>query len=274
MEAAGTAVVTGAGRGIGRGIALELCARGFDVVATMRDPAAGIALAAETVVDGAGSLAVQALDLTDPGTFDLPDGLTVLVNNAGVDDRNIPLEDLPGDAWRRVFETNVFGTVELMRQAIPRMREAGGGVICNITSAGLLVPMPFFSLYRASKAAISAVGESLRAELAPHNIRILEILPGPVATDMLAESAIDPVAMDSPAYAELAAVVAAARGGMDDLAVPVTVAASAIVDAILDDARGLRSGCDPIGDALLAAWQRMGDEENQAPYLAAFRVPD
>jgi len=258
-----------------RGVALELRRRGFDVLATMRDPARGASLDAEAAaLDGAGSLVVQPLDVTDPNTIAVPDGLRVLVNNAGIDDQNIPFEDLTAEAWRRVFDTNVFGAVELMRHAIPKMREGGGGVICNITSAGLLVPMPFFSLYRASKAALAAVGESLRAELAPHNIRVLEILPGPVATDMLAASAIVPEAIDSPAYAELAQVVAAARGGMDDLAVPVASAAAAIVDAILDDARGLRSGCDPIGDALLAAWQSLGDEENQAPYLEAFRVPD
>jgi len=275
VKAEGIALVTGAGRGIGRGVALELRRRGFDVLATMRDPARGASLDAEAAaLDGAGSLVVQPLDVTDPNTIAVPDGLRVLVNNAGIDDQNIPFEDLTAEAWRRVFDTNVFGAVELMRHAIPKMREGGGGVICNITSAGLLVPMPFFSLYRASKAALAAVGESLRAELAPHNIRVLEILPGPVATDMLAASAIVPEAIDSPAYAELAQVVAAARGGMDDLAVPVASAAAAIVDAILDDARGLRSGCDPIGDALLAAWQSLGDEENQAPYLEAFRVPD
>lgn len=275
MDAEGVALVTGAGRGIGRGVALELARRGFDVVATMRDPssAAGQSLTAEAD-SSIGSLRVEALDVTDPSTIVVPAGLRVLVNNAGVDDENHPFEETGLDTWRRVFETNVFGAVEVARRAVPSMREAGGGVLCNVTSAGLLAPMPFFSVYRASKAAVAAIGESLRAELAPHHIRLLEILPGPIATDMLAASATVPEAISSPHYRALADVVAAAREGIDAMATPVPDAARAIVDAILDDNAPLRVSCDPLGVALLDGWRTTTDEENAAGYLRAFRVPD
>lgn len=274
MRPEGVALVTGASRGIGRAVALELARQGFDVVAAMRDPADGTSLLADAAAESHPcSITVQALDVTVADSIVIPEGLRVLVNNAAIDDRNIPFEDTPLDVWRRVFDTNVFGVVEMTRRAVPVMREGGGGVICNLSTAGLLVPMPFFGVYRAGKAAISALGESLRAELAPHGIRIVEIFPGPVATDMLAASASVPEAVESPAYRRLAEVVAEARGGMDDLAVTPAEAAVAIVEAVLDDERGLRSGCDPIGSSLLDAWQRSSDEENQAGYLAAFRVP-
>ena len=180
MEATGVAVVTGAGRGIGRAVAIELARRGFDVVATMRNPADGEGLADD--VGGAGNIRVDRLDVNDPSTMHMPDGLRVLVNNAGVESDNLPLEVMPADAWRSIFETNVFGLVEVTKHAIPLIRDAGGGVICNVTSSSLLAPVPFLGAYRSSKAAVSAIGESLAAEVAQFGIRVLEILPGPIET--------------------------------------------------------------------------------------------
>src|SRR5262245_18041109 len=123
VEPNGIAVVTGAGRGIGRAVAVELHERGFDVVATMRDPAAGADLPTR----------IERLDVTDPVSIRLPTGLKVLVNNAGVESDNLPLELMPSESWRRLFETNVFGLVEVTKCAVPLMRDAGGGVIANIT---------------------------------------------------------------------------------------------------------------------------------------------
>jgi len=85
MEPEGIAVVTGASRGIGRAVAIELAARGFETVATMRDPVDGADLAAHAGVR------VERLDVTDPSTITLPGGLRVLVNNAGVESENLPL---------------------------------------------------------------------------------------------------------------------------------------------------------------------------------------
>lgn len=251
MEPTGVALVTGASRGIGRAVAVELAGRGFDVVATMRDPAAGADLAGRVAE-------VRALDVTDPTTMVVPDGLRVLVNNAGVDVENLPVEHTPAEAWRSLFETNVFGLIELTRRAIPAMRAAGGGVFVNVTSVSVLVPVPFFAAYRASKAAVSALSESLRPEVAPFGIRVLEVMPGPVATDMLAASAPVPEAVRFPEYAEAARALAAARAGTDEAAVSPAVAARAIVDAVMDDAAPDRIACDPLGTAILAAHERHG----------------
>jgi NAD(P)-dependent dehydrogenase (short-subunit alcohol dehydrogenase family) len=254
VDARGIAVVTGASRGIGRAVAVALAQAGFDVVATMRDPGAGGGLPDE-VRAGGGSLTVAALDVTRPETIQLPDGLRVLVNNAGTERDYLPVEAVPMDQWREVFETNVFGLIEVTRRAVPIMRAGGGGVICNITSSSLVVSVPFYAVYRASKAAVQALGESLRAEVAPFGIRVVEILPGPVDTDMLTSSARLPEAAGCPGYEAMARAMQEGREGIAELTTPAAVAAAAIRDAILDEGGPLRSPCDELGGQLLAAWQ-------------------
>jgi NAD(P)-dependent dehydrogenase (short-subunit alcohol dehydrogenase family) len=253
----GIALVTGAGRGLGRALARELALRGFDVLATMRDPAAGASLADEAG-PAARRIRVAVLDVTRPAEFAPPEGLRVLVNNAGIETDYLPVEHAPLEAWRSVFEANVFGLVELTRRAIPALRRTarareGGGAIVNVTSASLLFPMPFYAAYRASKAAVQALGESLAAELRPLGIRVLEVLPGPIETDLLAGSDREPEAAAHAGYTALARWAHDARRGMSGRTTPAPVAARRIVDAILDDASPLRVACDDVGAALLAA---------------------
>src|SRR6476646_6891893 len=247
MRAEGVAVVTGASRGIGRAVALELAYQGFDVVATMRDPAVWESLPDEAVAARAqGTLRVEPLDVTLHDTIAVPDGLRVLVNNAGVEAEHPPFEATPLLLWRNMFEANVFGLVEVTRRAIPKLRAAGGGVICNVTSSSILAPVPFYAPYRSSKAAVSAIGESLRAELAPFGIRVLEIMPGPIDTDMLANSDRAPEAVEWPDYAAMAQRYYEGRRNIEGSVASTGDAAHAIVSAILDDAAPLRVGCDPL----------------------------
>lgn len=257
MEIHGSALVTGASRGIGRAVALELARRGFDTVATMRDPAAGAGLAE----DAAGRLEVRRLDVTDPATFDLPGDLRVLVNNAGVDTEYLPVEHANIGDWRRMFETNVFGTVAFTSAAIPTLRENRPSVVCNVTSSSILAAVPFFSAYRASKAAVSAFGDSLRVEVAPFGIRVVEILPGPVDTDMFQLSKGDPDAARFPQYRSLAGVAAELRRAhADERVVEPVAAAAAIVDAIVDSSGPMRYGCDPVSLELIDLWRQSDDE--------------
>ena len=145
MEIGGSALVTGASRGIGRGVALELAARGFTTVATMRDVAAGKELAEEAE----GRLVVARLDVTDPATYEFPDDLRILVNNAGVDSAYLPVEHSEDDDWRALFETNVLGAVKVTSAAIPVLRANRPAVVCNVTSSSILAAVPFYSAYRA-----------------------------------------------------------------------------------------------------------------------------
>jgi NAD(P)-dependent dehydrogenase (short-subunit alcohol dehydrogenase family) len=245
VQPGGPAVVTGASRGIGRAVAIELAARGFDTFATMRNPADGAGL------DG---VRIEHLDVTDPSSIHLPDGLRVLVNNAGVESDNLPIEHMPAEVWQRMFATNVFGLVEVTRRAIPLMRAAGGGVICNVTSSSTLGPVPFLGTYRASKAAVTALGESLAAEVAQFGIRVVEIMPGPIETDMLATSDRLSAAAAYDEYRDQAERFWEVRQGTRQHYTPAAEAARRIVDAICDDDGPLRYGCDDLSTGMLSAW--------------------
>jgi NAD(P)-dependent dehydrogenase (short-subunit alcohol dehydrogenase family) len=253
----GSALVTGASRGIGRSIAIELANRGFDTTATMRNPDDGIGLAGAT----SGRLRVARMDVTDPGTYTLPDDLRVLVNNAGVDSDYLPVEHSDLDDWRKLFETNVLGLVGTTMAAIPTLRANRPAVICNVTSSSILASVPFYSAYRATKAAVSAFGESLRVELAPSGIRVVEILPGPINTDMFQLSTGDHAAARFDRYRSMAdAAVRLRREAADPLVSPPADAAALIADAILDDTGPMRYGCDPLSVGLLDLWRQSDDE--------------
>jgi len=264
MDAQGTALVTGASRGIGRATALELAARGFDVIATMRDPAAGADLAGERVH-------VERLDVTDADSFVMPSELRVLVNNAGVEAPHPSFERTPMELWRAMFETNVFGLIDVTRRAIPALRAAGSAVLCNITSSSLFAPVPFYAPYRASKAAVSVLGESLRTELAPFGVRVLEIMPGPIDTEMLEGSDRPAHAVDEEEYAAMALRMYEGRKGkVSDFVTPTAEAARRIVDAILDDGAPLRVGCDLLSIGMLDSWRASSDEELMRPMVGAW----
>jgi len=262
-------MVTGASRGIGRAVALELATRGFEVIATMRNPDDGAALARDAGA-ASGSLRIERLDVTEPDSIRLPDSVRVLVNNAGTEAAHPPFEATPMELWRRMFETNVFGLIEVTKRAIPALRAAGGGVLCNVTSSSILAPVPFYAPYRSSKAAVSAIGESLRAELAPLGIRVLEIMPGPIDTDMLAGSDRAPEAIDHDGYRATAERYYEGRRAIEGQVASARDAARVIVDAVLDDDAPLRVGCDPLAVGLLDAWRGSSDEDLMQAMLPAW----
>lgn len=267
MEPKGVAVVTGASRGIGRAVAVDLAQTGFDVIATMRDPAAGKGLVDE-VGETTGSITAQRLDVTDPSTIDLPSDLRVLVNNAGIELEYLPVEHTPIEHWRNVFETNVFGLVEVTKRAIPLLRANGGGVVCSMTSSSILAPMPFYGVYRASKAAVSALNDTLRVEVAPFGIRVVEIMPGPVESDMLFASERIAEAAQFEEYRAMAEGAYEGRMQITDQYTPAPVAAAAIRAAILDDGGPMRYGCEPMSIGMIEMWRSSSDEQMFAAVTA------
>jgi NAD(P)-dependent dehydrogenase (short-subunit alcohol dehydrogenase family) len=208
-----------------------------------------------------GRVSVARLDVTDPATYALPDDLQVLVNNAGVDSDYLPVEHSDLEDWRTLFETNVLGVVGITMAAIPILRTNRPAVVCNVTSSSILASVPFYSAYRATKAAVSTFGDSLRVELAPSGVRVVEILPGPIDTDMFQLSTGEQAAARFDRYRPMVEqAVGLRREAADPLVSSPEDAAVLIVDAILDDQGPMRHGCDPLSAGLLDLWRQSDDE--------------
>jgi len=174
------ALVTGASRGIGAAVARAL-APGFDVLLGGRDAAALQALSDE--LPGSRPWPVE---LTDAATVAEAVGgierLDVLVHSAGVGMLGTVAETSAA-TWRRQFDINVVAVAELTRLLLPALRAARGRVVL-INSGSGLVARPGWASYAASKFALRALADALRAEEAPHGVRVTSVHPGRVDTDM------------------------------------------------------------------------------------------
>ena len=113
--------------------------------------------------------------------------LDILFNNAGIG-ATMPWETLTLDVWRKVLDINLWGVINCLHFTVPLMRKQGGGHIVNISSVGGLLNIPYQAAYCAGKAAVAAIGECLRFELAHENIRVTTVYPGNVATPIFASA--------------------------------------------------------------------------------------
>ena len=183
------AIVTGASRGIGAAVATRLAKDGFTVVVNY----AGSAKAAEEVVNAitaAGGKAISAqADISKPADarrlFDQAEevygGVDVLVNNAGVMSL-ANVADLKDEDFDRLFDINVKGSYNTMREAAKRLRN--GGRIINFSSSVVGLLQPGYAPYAATKAAIEATTMVLARELRGREITVNAIAPGPTATEL------------------------------------------------------------------------------------------
>jgi NAD(P)-dependent dehydrogenase (short-subunit alcohol dehydrogenase family) len=216
-----TAIVTGAGQGIGRGIGLALAKEGAAVALVGRTAAKVEAVAAEVTELGGRALALQC-DVTDReavfGTVatvvESWGRLDVLVNNAHTFTDYLPIEDpRMADNVRIDMESAFIGSLQLMQLAFPHMRDAGGGSIINMGSAYGIRCEPGFLAYAASKEAIRTLTKTAAKEWGRHRIRVNTILP----------SAMSPKALwyleESKSYDfELSKVALGYFGAPDDIA--------------------------------------------------------
>lgn len=197
-------LITGASRGIGRECARQFAARGARVGIHYR----GNHAAAQQTLDaleGDGHLLLPA-DITDPAAVEQMVGalvehagrIDILVNNAGIFAEH-PLPDVGYDEWqatiRRILDTNLVGAANTTYCAARQMIAQGnGGRIVTISSRTAFRGKPEAPLYAASKAALNAMSQSLAVALAPHNITIMVVAPGVVATDMATDDLAGPLA--------------------------------------------------------------------------------
>ena len=183
-------VVSGASTGIGAATARELALRGYQVLAGVRRESDGDPLRTERIEP-------IILDITRPADIASvaarvssdPFGrrLRAVVNNAAIA-INAPVETLPIDEWRRLFEVNLFGHIALTQALLPALHLSKGRVV-NISSVGGKVSMATYGAYAATKFALEAVSDSLRRELAPLGVQVVVVEPGGVQTEMAGRGA-------------------------------------------------------------------------------------
>jgi uncharacterized protein len=180
-------VVTGASMGIGEAIAELFADSGASVALLSRDVSR--AEAARQRIGSSNRTLALACDVRNREEIERALATTlqrfqrvdVWVNNAGVGIRDT-VADMQSAAIHELFETNFFGMIACMQAVIPAMRKTGGGSIINISSVAGHLPVPFMSLYSASKFAMNGLGKGARLELKRDKINVLTVCPGYVQT--------------------------------------------------------------------------------------------
>nr|WP_315151720.1 glucose 1-dehydrogenase [uncultured Flavobacterium sp.] len=182
-------VVTGASKGIGAEIALEMAKEGAKVVVNyLSDKKAAEALSAAIIKNGGTSVTVQA-DVTKSKdvqrlfeeTNKSFGKIDTLINNAGIY-KFEPLEMITEEEFRRQFDSNVLGTILSIQEALKYFNDNGGSII-NISSVASIKATPMTLLYSATKSAVDSITRTLSKELSGKKIRVNSILPGPTETD-------------------------------------------------------------------------------------------
>ncbi len=179
-----TILITGTSSGIGNATARLFQSRGWNVVATMRNPKSSGDL------KGLDNVLVSSLDVTDGASISsaVAEGISrfgeidVLLNNAGYGAYG-PLENFDMDRIRRQFETNVIGLLAVTKAVLPHMRAQRSGAIVNISSMGGQITFPLGTLYHGTKFAVEGLSEALHYELEAIGVRMKIIEPGMIATD-------------------------------------------------------------------------------------------
>lgn len=181
-------VVTGANSGIGLATAVELAAHGYDVIGTVRSAEKAEVLHAAAAAKEA-SVRSVICDVADAASTEAafaeiaamaPD-LYAVVNNAGYAIAG-PVEEVTDDEARAIFETNVLGPARICRLVLPGMRERGEGRIVNVSSIAGRVSSPMTGWYCATKHALEALSDALRAEVAQFGVKVILVEPGGFGT--------------------------------------------------------------------------------------------
>lgn len=231
-------VVTGAGNGIGREVALELLRRGASVAGVdLREDA----LAETAALAGAGDRFTRhALDITDQDAVDLlpmqvsaqhghVDGL---LNVAGIIQEFVHFKQLDLDEMRKVMDVNFWGTVYTVKAFLPHLTARPEASLVNVSSMGGFLPVPGQTVYGASKAAVKLLTEGLYAELRGTSVAATIVFPGAIATNISANSGVQsPGGTTSPEDAAKQAESSKLKP------MPATEAAAVIVEQAVEKGR-------------------------------------
>ena len=183
-----TVLITGTSAGIGKATAELFAKNNWNVIATMRNPE-------KRELEDHPDITYMHLDVTDPvsikdainGSIKKFNKIDVLINNAGYGLRGI-FESIDTDQIEKLFNTNVFGLMNVTRHILPHFRKNRSGCIINLSSIGGMAGFPLYSVYQASKFAVEGFTESLSYELEDLNIKVRLIEPGVTKTNFYTSS--------------------------------------------------------------------------------------
>jgi NAD(P)-dependent dehydrogenase (short-subunit alcohol dehydrogenase family) len=191
-------LITGANSGFGKAMAMHFGRNGWRVAVTGRRPDAVHAAAEDVRKAGAAEVLEMTIDVAKPEDFEVAarrieeqwGGLDILVNNAGIMD-SAKLQDITLEQWHRVMDINLWGVIHGCHAFIPMFIRQESGYVLNMASSAGLFSLPEMAHYSVPKAAVIALSETMRAELARYGIGVTVSCPAAFASDLLNKEGVD-----------------------------------------------------------------------------------
>ncbi|NVJ88632.1 MAG: SDR family oxidoreductase [Flavobacteriaceae bacterium] len=191
-------LVTGASSGIGKEVANFLVHKGFTVYGTSRNPKKTDAINFELIALDV--IKKETIETAIQTILNKENRLDVLINNAGKGITG-PIEDTPTEEMKKVFDTNFFGAIDVMKSVLPTMRKQKSGFIINITSIAGYMGLPYRGVYSATKGALELITEATSMEVKKFGIKVVNVAPGDFSTNIAAGRYHTPV-FENSAYKE------------------------------------------------------------------------
>ena len=188
-------LITGASSGIGKSIGVFLSEKGYIVYGTSRNPLNENSLPFQMIALDV--LKKETIDEAIHQIIEKAGRIDVLINNAGMGITG-SIEETPTDEMRRVFDTNFFGAIDMMKAVLPLMRNQQSGLIVNVTSIAGYMGLPFRGVYSATKGALELITEATNMEVQQFGIHVVNVAPGDFSTNIAAGRYHTPVFENSP----------------------------------------------------------------------------
>ena len=255
-----TILITGASSGIGKESAKLFQSKGWNVIATMRNPEG------ETELKQLENVLVTKLDVLDLDSIQKAfrdgiqtfGGVDVLLNNAGYGAYG-PLEAFSRDKILRQFNTNVIGLLDVTKAVLPHFRQNKKGVIINISSIGGRMTFPLGSLYHGTKFAVEGISESLNFEVEQFGGQVKIVEPGMIATDFAGRSFDFSNDENLTEYQNIVGALMTALPAMAQNASPASVVAEVIFEAATDGKNKMRYTAGEDAKMLITSRQQYDD---------------
>ncbi len=256
-----TILITGASSGIGKATAIHFQNKGWNVIATMRNPEKEIEL---NMLE---NIQLEKLDVLDLWSIDsaIQNGIKkfgkidAILNNAGYGAYG-PLESFKREDIIRQFNTNVIGLIDVTRAVTPHFRANKSGIIVNISSIGGQMTFPLGSLYHGTKFAVEGISESLHYEMKEIGVKVKIVEPGMIATDFGGRS-FDFQAGEIDDYQPTIGALMKQWQNPENSTSPASLVADVIYTAVTDDTEQLRYRAGDDANFLLDSRKKMTDDE-------------